>query len=194
MSNICMDTVVFYAKSQKEKVDLATLKLAFEKAYPSESAVDNKFSRFFVENNLPTQGLHLKGEVVELSLDGDVISLSCDVAWKPMYDAYACIADAFDVRFVMEAEEPGFEIYINTDCDSEYLTNRYKVYLSERPEDGSLDKIFDYADDETDFYFSSKDELLRWFSEHGEIEINTVHALQEQLGLFIMVYEYSDYQ
>lgn len=58
MSNICMDTVVFYAKSQKEKVGLATLKLAFEKAYPSESAVDNKFSRFFVENNLPTQGLN----------------------------------------------------------------------------------------------------------------------------------------
>lgn len=51
MSNICMDTVVFYAKSQKEKVGLATLKLAFEKAYPSESAVDNKFSRFFVEIN-----------------------------------------------------------------------------------------------------------------------------------------------
>lgn len=183
MANICMDTVVFYAASPGQEAGLAALRIAIEASYPAGTSVDDsRLCRIFEQNSIPTDGLNLRSDVVDVSLikDGH-ITLYCDSAWNPMYEAYLSLANHFGVSFELQAEESGCGVYINTDIYGTYLTTHYKVYLSERPEDGSLDALFDAADGDTDFYFDSVDDLLQWFRERGAIAADSLEALQDIL-------------
>ena len=130
--------------------------------------------------------------MVDTTLAGDEhITLYCDSAWSPMYEAYLCLADHFGVSFELQAEESGSGIYINTDINGAYLPTHYKAYLSERPGDGSLDALFDDADGDTDLYFDSEADLLRWFAECGGIVADSAQALQDILDAdYISIHEF----
>lgn len=108
-----------------------------------------------------------------------------------MYEAYLRLADHFGVSFELQAEESGCGIYINTDINGTYLPTQYKVYLSERAEDGSLDTLFDNACGDTDFYFDSENDLLQWFKERGGIAADSAQALQGILDAdYISIHEF----
>lgn len=182
MANICMDTVVFYAASDKQEKELATLRQALNECYPVGVSVDDSgLRRIFEQNGISTDGINLRSNVVDVSSEDSHIILYCDSAWEPMYEAYLRLADHFGVCFELMAEESGDCIYINTDINGVYLTTRYKAYLSERPEDGSLDMLFDNSCGDTDFYFDSEDDLLQWFKECGGIAVTSIQELQDIL-------------
>lgn len=182
MANTCMDTVVFYTTSDAQEKGLATMKQAFNDCYPIGTSVDNSgLRRIFEQNGIPTDGINLRSDVVDVSLEDSHITLYCDSAWSPMYEAYLSLASHFDVSFELQAEESGCGVYINTDINGAYLPTHYKAYLSERPEDGSLDTLFDAAGDDTDFYFNSEKDLLQWFGEHSSITAATLEELRKNL-------------
>lgn len=194
MANICMDTVVFYAAWDEQKKGLAELRRVINACYPDGTSVDDsRLCRIFEQNNIPTDGLDLRSDVVDTSLvDDDHITLYCDSAWSPMYEAYSSLADHFNVSFELQAEECGNGIYINTDTNGTYLPAHYKAYLDERAEDGSLDTLFDNADGDTDFYFDTENDLLQWFKECG-IDADSVQALQDILDdSYVSIFEFAD--
>lgn len=193
MANICTDTVVFYAASDEQENGLAALRQAVSACYPDGTSVDDsRLCRIFEQNSIPTDGLDLRSDVIDVSLiDDGYITLYCDSAWTPMYEAYLSLADHFNVSFELQAEECGCDIYINTDINGAYLPSHYKAYLSERPEDGSLDTLFDNADGDTDFYFDSEDDLLQWFRERGDVDADSVQALQDILDTaYVSIHEF----
>lgn len=193
MSNICMDTVVFYAASEGQEKGLAALRQAVSACYPDGTSVDgSRLCRIFEQNSIPTDGLNLRSNVTYTDLAGDGhITLYCDSAWNPMYEAYLCLADHFGVSFELQAEESGCGVYINTDINGAYLPTHYKAYLSERAQDGSLDTLFDNSGGDTDFYFHSEDDLLRWFKERGGIDADSVRALQDILDAdYVSIHEF----
>lgn len=192
MANVCMDTVVFYAASDGQEKGLAALKQAVNDCYPAGTSVDDsRLCRIFEQNGIPTDGISLRSNVVDVCTEDSHITLYCDSAWNPMYEAYLSIANYFGVSFELEAEEPGSSIYINTDINGAYLTNQYKAYLSERPSDGSLNMLFDNAHGDTDFYFSSDKELLQWFHECGGITTDSVETLQAALNHeYVSIHEF----
>lgn len=182
MANICMDTIVFYAASDSQEKGLATLRSAIASCYPVGTSVDDsRLSRIFEQNSIPTGGLCLRSNVVDASLDDSCITLYCDSAWSPMYEAYLSLAEHFGVSFELQAEEPGSNVYINTDMNGTYLPTHYKACLAEHPEDGSLDALFAAADGDTDLYFESEEELLQWFKECGGISADSAQDLQNIL-------------
>lgn len=192
MANICMDTVVFYAASDGEERGLAALKQAVNGCYPIGTSVDDSgLCRIFEQNNIPMDGINLRSNVVDFCTEDSHITLYCDSAWNPMYEAYLSIANYFGVSFELEAEEPGCCVYINTDINRAYLSNQYKACLSERPSDGSLNMLFDNAHGDTDFYFSSDNELLQWFRERGGITADSVETLRETLDCeYVSIHEF----
>lgn len=192
MANICMDTVIFYAASDEQEAGLNALREAVAACYPIGTSVDESmFCRIFDRHGIPTNGLHLRGDVVNTSLEEDHIRLDCDAAWTPMYDAYERLSEHFGVSFHLQAEECGNGIYFNTDINGTYLPTQYKVCLWERPADGSLDALFDAADGDTDFYFDSDRELLQWFRERSPINVATLEELKEHLEMYcVSVHEF----
>lgn len=136
-------------------------------------------------------GLCLRSDITDVSLEDDHITLYCDSAWNPMYEAYLSLASHFGVCFELEAEESGCGIYINTDINGTYLTTQYKAYLSERPEDGSLDILFDSSHGDTDFYFDSEKALLQWFRKRGGIAANSAQELKDTLDSdYVSIHEF----
>ena len=184
MANICMDTVVFYAVSDRQKSGLAALRQAVNACYPIGTSVDDsRLCRIFELNGIPTNNLNLRSNIINTSfVEDDHITLYCDSAWNPMYEAYSRLADYFGVSFELQAEESGCGVYINTDISGNYLSIHYKAYLSERAEDNSLDALFDAAGGDTDFYFNSEKDLLQWFRECGGISAATLKELKEHLA------------
>lgn len=194
MANICMDTVVFYAASGKQEKGLSAMKQAVNDCYPAGTSVDNsRLCRIFEKNSIPTDGISLRSNVADVSIEDSYITLYCDSAWNPMYEAYLSLANHFGVSFELEAEESGCGIYINTDVNGTYLTTQYKACLSERPSDGSLDMLFDNAHGDTDFYFSSGEEMLQWFGERGGITADSVQSLQDVLDNdYLSIHEFTN--
>ncbi|MBP2070769.1 hypothetical protein [Thermoanaerobacterium butyriciformans] len=88
-------------------------------------------------------------------------------AWKPMIDAYNKIADMYNLNFVVKAEEPGHEIYINTDITGKYFPERYifKFYCnSDLPWNFLVDKLKSL---DTQMYFSNFTQISEVLSEYG---------------------------
>lgn len=134
MANTCIDTIVFYTASDAQEKGLAAMKQAVNDCYPIGTSVDDSgLRRIFEQNGIPTDGINLRSDVVDVSLEDNHITLYCDSAWSPMHEAYLSLASHFDVSFELQAEESGCGVYINTDINGAYLPTHYKAYLSERP-------------------------------------------------------------
>jgi len=189
-----MDTVVFFVAKNNQKKGFLRLKQAVADCYPAGAAAhDTRLRKIFEQNDIPTDGLCLRSDVVDVSLEDDYVVLCCDSAWSPMYTAYLCLAHHFGVGFELRAEEPGCGIYINTDVKGTYLTDRYLVCLSEPPSDGSLDRLFADPYGDTDFYFDSEDDLLQWFKERGGIAAGSVQELRDTLDEeYVAIHEFEN--
>ena len=193
MANQCMDTVVFYAEHNRQEAGLARLAEAFMACYPEgRKPEDSAFGRILMWLGIQTKGIHTRGDVICHGMDGEEFWMECEAAWTPMYNAYRAIAEYFGVEFVMRAEEPGFHIYVNTDTTGNHLPDRYKVFLAEKPKDGSLDAVFDMASGEKELYFLSDEDVLDWFS-GGGIRAASLRELQSMLDKeYACIYEFDD--
>ncbi len=194
MANECMDTVVFYAVSEDQEKGLIKFRDAVRCCYDTKGSADgSSLRRIFEENGISVSDLSLRSSVVYSDLEGGHVTLECISAWNPPYEAYSRLAESFGIGFVLQAEEPGFSIYYNTDMDKRYLTTEYKVYLAERPEDHSLDGLFDNACGDTDLYFDSDEELLEWFRKCGSVNVKTVEQLKEYMDEeYVCIHEFEN--
>lgn len=101
------------------------------------------------------ESVHCRGGITGLSINDDNSSLRIDmeIAWEPNED------DMFDLinseypglQMVMLAEEPGCEIYINTDRDHKYFEDRWRLEWSLYDETGK-------EVDEDTYYFAYDEE------------------------------------
>lgn len=194
MANECMDTVVFYAESEDQEKGLSKFREAVMSCYGIKMPADeSSLIQIFKINGITANDISLRSNVVYSVFDSGYVKLECISAWSPPYEAYSRIAESFWISFVLQAEEPGFSIYINTDMDKKFLTVEYKVYLRERPEDHSLDSLFYHAGGDTDFYFDSDGELLEWFREYGSVNAGTVQELRACMDeKYVCLYEFEN--
>lgn len=194
MANECMDTIVFYAASSGQEKELIKFREAVESCYGTKmSADESSLILIFEKNGISVSDLSIRSDVLYSDFGNGYVTLECVSAWSSPYEAYSKLAKYFGISFVLQAEEPGFSIYYNTDMDKRYLTTQYKVYFAERPEDHLLDSLFDKTCGDSDFYFDSEEELLEWFKECGFVNVKTVEQLKEYLDEeYVCIYEFEN--
>lgn len=194
MANECMDTVVFYAASNDQEKRLIKFRETVESCYGTKMSNDeSSLILIFEKNGIPVSDLSIRSDVLYSDFGNGYVTLECVSAWSPPYEAYSKLAKYFGISFVLQAEEPGFSIYYNTDMDKRYLTTQYKVYFAERPEDYSLDSLFDKTCGDIEYYFDSEEELLKWFKECGFVNVKTVEQLKEYLDEeYVCIYEFEN--
>lgn len=192
MANICMDTVVFYTEDRASSENLQKMQEAIKTCYPTgRHCTENDISMLFSYLGIPVENLYLRGDVNYYTFGNFFVELACDSAWRPMADAYDALSRHFGLKVVYMSEEPGLSIYCNTDSDGLFLKTHYKVVLSDRPKDGSLDKLFDAAGEDRDFYFTRESEVLEWLRENGDIQADSIQELLNIVDTdYIDVHEY----
>lgn len=76
MANVCMDTVVFYATLDSQKEGFFQLKQAVADCYPQGIDVDDsRLCRIFEQNGISTDGLCLRSDIADVSLEDFSICL-----------------------------------------------------------------------------------------------------------------------
>ena len=162
MPNWCNTEVIFTGKNIKKLYN------DWKRADKEIKEGDKHWlGRLFLYKNVPTEHLpYCRGFVDDIELYEYLLIRSSD-AWEPMLDAYEKIADMYDLDFVIKAEEPGQGIYLNTDIEGNFFTERYifeffvESYVSPTPLIRKLEKLSDYM------YFSSFTEISEVLSEYG---------------------------
>lgn len=159
MANFCSNSIVFYSKDkQKLSVFLRKIYAAFDSqgsgiynlmvlhGYKDReilNSIDKRDCFTFCDSKLRT--------------DKDIYSFQVDEesAWVPHMEVFRKILRqkyGNAIRMVFLSEECGNDIYINTDTEGKYFTERYKVECSHGKE---------YKDE----YFSEYSDLIRFVNE-----------------------------
>ena len=190
MANICCDDVYFFSKTNPEGIrslweDLETsiiLCRDIEKAW---------LGNLFQYKKIDTEDISLCGTVGYMEWNGDNILLGLETRWSPLFDAYAAIAKAYGVTFVMQSIEPGESIYFNTDHSGIYFPDHYIISLED---EDSLTPSGIRIGDKLEYgqMFESEDSLLMYFHNLG-YHAKSVKELKGVLeGSDIYIHEFED--
>ena len=186
MANICSDDVCF---SDDNPEGIASLWKDLETAITPGYKDDlGNIRRLFLHAGIATDGISLRGTIIDMEKNDTRILLSLDTAWRPLHDAYTAIANTYGVSFVMRSMEPGCGIFYNTDDTRSTFPDRYCVTGEtsiDTPCGIPLEEKVDYGT-----AFSSENALMETFHDLGYPE-ETLEALAgtlDEQGVYIHSY------
>lgn len=113
------------------------------------------------------EAFYLRGFIQGFEMEDGLLQIQMSSAWGPCVSAWYMICDYYDLTFVLSAEEPGCDVYINTDQSREIYPEIMKVSWID--EDNEL---YDETDDVSD-----AQDILRWLEEEEYID-----PIQDFLG------------
>lgn len=122
------------------------------------------------------------------------IRLDSDDAWSPCIKAYETIARMYGVKCVIQAEEFGSEVYVNTDKEGRFFTDRYTIDNCEYSFEGDeeLGEILGF--NEGHWYFETKEEVIELFKDYSKKNIKTITDIRKILEPYdchLHIYMYS---
>lgn len=176
MANYCANSIAFYGDLNQLKV----LHKHIERTllmHPYEPRITTLLN----EMNLDSNVNDLRHFIIDLNpiisdSDNDThhFILSTESAWCPMTEDFNVILkqpEFSTINYVYTAEEPGMDIYINTDTKQQFLTPKYR--------------FFSYIKDAVhEEHFSSLPELITWVNAIFSVLIDsnaTIHSIITQL-------------
>ena len=172
MANYCSNSIVFYSKDR--------LKLArfLRKVYAAFDSIGSGFYNLLVLHgytNRQITGLADKRDCftycdTKLTLNKDTYSFKVDVetAWEPhMAVFYKILREKYDnrIHLVYMAEECGSQLYINSDKDGKYFSERYMVDCCHN---GEFLKE----------YFNNYPEAVAWIKDEYGVDINEYDSMK----------------
>ena len=172
MANICLNYVTLFEQND----DQIKLKRAYEKLLAAYEEAQNEFGDVNLLDLLEvlwvdskkTNGLDGRSWITYMDLqinDSEIEGIILDIesAWSPCEDALALLRKALGrtFKFVYVAEEPGCEVFVNTDIEHRFYTDIYNVEIyAESEEEGIISEVFhiqayDHSDEECLNYIHS---------------------------------------
>lgn len=135
MPNWCMTEVVFTGTAENLQRLYQDLKTVLAKHD------DGWLGRLLEYHGVPQENIKCRGFITGFELktlkDGTpYLHLETEDAWVPQVDAYNQYAQLYKLNYVYLAEEPGCEIYINTDLERKFFRKDYVFELfADSPEE-----------------------------------------------------------
>lgn len=189
MPNLCFDDICFYSDTNPQGLSELWYDLERSIVICPHHAL-SWIGNLFAYKKLNTDGIGLRGNISFMERNDDNILISADTAWSPLYDAYAAIARAYGVSFVMESIEPGFNIYYNTDESGIFFPDKYLVKIDDEslvtPSGSVLSQELENGEP-----FPSEESLLQKFSELG-YHAKSIQELQEMLDEKVTICEFTN--
>lgn len=139
MPNWCMDSVTFYAGEKGNLENVKQLQRDFETALRTIEQGDTWWiGRLLVFKGVPYEGTSEQPSIrcrsfvdhydaLEEVEENESFTINTSSAWHPMTEMYDWIAETYQVEYVLHAEEPGVKLYVNTDTEGVYYTDRYYI-------------------------------------------------------------------
>ena len=137
MPNWCMDCVTFYPKEAGQLGKLEQLRQDLNQALATiEVGAENWIGRLLVYKGMPIEKaedrnvIDCRGFVSDKDASADDterFEIIVDSAWSPIEEMYDWMAKTYDLEYVYIAEEGGTGLFINTDVEGKFYTDRYYI-------------------------------------------------------------------
>lgn len=156
MANYCMNDIVFYSINREQIVNLFEQVKSTLNSFKCDTTLFKLLQ--CLENQSSLEIIKDKRNFIidcsELQQAGDeyFFHMYTEAAWVPHIEDIDLLlsADAFsEIQYVYTAEEPGMEIYVNSDVEHKFLDNKYLFY-------------YWCGNEEEDQYFSNEDNLKEY--------------------------------
>ena len=187
MANICCDDVCFFSDDNAEGIESLwkDLETAITPGYKDDLG---SIRHLFLHAGIATDGISLRGTIIDMEKNDTRILLSLDTAWRPLHDAYSAIANTYGVSFVMRSMEPGCGIFYNTDDTGSTFPDRYCVTGEtsiDTPCGIPLEEKVDYGT-----AFPSENALMETFHDLGYTEetLEVLAGTLDEQGAYIHSY------
>ena len=201
MPNWCSNSVAFYQKN-KGTTMLEAFYADIQKYQnykdPETSNSSSWVGHWLESNRIDTKNLYARGFFNHCELSDDHVRIDMETAWGPLPEIWDLMADKYDLAYVYISQEPGCEVYVNTDIVGMYFSTRYQLNYFEienldvdartlAAHDDLLQKIC-----EETMYFDSWEEVVDIFKplvfEFEDIEV--LNRRLEVLGISVYQYDY----
>ena len=199
MANICETAIAFFATAEEYTDKLVDFYNKLTDLKKSKERLPIYFNSVYIAEQFGIDTKHIEWSCIQDISDIEAhgtyrgFKVHQDDKWSPNLEFWDLIIEqeyttddgGRMIDYVYEAEEPGCEIYINTDVDGEFFCDLYKV-------DAHLPKDLFCGEDMTE-YFSSTEDLLDALKMLAEKILNYNEADDVKLENFINEYLQNHY-
>lgn len=179
MPNWCSTSVVL--KGERAAEFYKDLTKALEEK-PEKGADKNWIGHLFVYKGIDCSKINARSFVQYKELEDNYVRLDNEDAWGPKTEVYNKIAEMYNLTYVYIAEEPGCQVFINTDKSGDFFSDRYYFSYESNlkiKNPTPLEKVFTELDNIR--YFSEFKYITKVFSEYG-IECNSEEDMENLIA------------
>jgi len=200
MPNWCRSSIAFYQEDGgNAMIDafFADVQKYQDYKVPESGKASDWVGHWLQSNRIDTDNIYSRGFFTDCELHADHVRVDMETAWAPLTEVWDLMAEKYNLSYVYIADEPGCEVYVNTDSAGRFFTTRYMI------------NYFDVDDLELDVgtmaefgerlrriggkatYFASWEEVEFEFKGFG-FKVVDLESLNKRLAVFgIRVYEYN---
>ena len=195
MPNWCSTYIVIHTtrKSPNATISLEKLHSEIKNVISGESRIENGFGPNWLGNvadkfNVYSDKLSCRGQIIEISdinyVDNtqderihDYFTMQIEEAWSP--DSPQWIKELILPKFIglgieYSAEEPGDDIFINTDVYGIYISERYLIDMDIGLPKSKFSEEYEY--------FESDEDLISYINKKTGEEFETVYQVEKYLS------------
>lgn len=168
MPNWCTTNITF----EGNKKDIKDFHEKLIKITKTPSRIENDFGSHWLGNVvdyfvLDSNVVRCRGSISYIDTCFDLSEEECyfeivtDTAWEPMINMWSLIIEEYypSISFVYVAEEPGCEIFINTDTEGKHYTDRFLLDLRIPLSKKGAKNIEERG------YFESEEEVIKYINQ-----------------------------
>ena len=201
MPNWCSNSIAFYHEGGGRTILEAfymDMQKYLEYTEPKTRKKSDWVGHWLQSNRVNTDNLYTRGFFTSCELNADHVRVDMETAWAPLPEVWDLMAEKYGLAYVHISEEPGCEVYVNTDRAGRFFTTQYLLNYFDVDNLGlDADTMEKYGERLREFsgethYFDSWEDVAEAFEVFGFGATN-LDGLNECLGVLgLRVYEYSD--
>ncbi|MCL2698158.1 MAG: hypothetical protein FWE74_08770 [Oscillospiraceae bacterium] len=199
MPNWCNNSIAFYQEDGGN--DLLEAFYTDIERYQNFTNVNGSLSNwcghYLISNKIDTDEVYCRGFFTNCELYSDHVRIDMETAWGSLPEIYEKFAEKYGLSFVYIAEESGCEIYVNTDIEGRFFTDRYILdYFEVEGLELDAETMTEYGARlktlaENTHYCESFEDVMKSFKDFGFFADN-IESLNKHLEQFnITVHEYT---
>jgi hypothetical protein len=199
MPNWCSNSIAFYQEDGGNAL-LEAFYTDIEKYqnFEDEAGRTSDWVGHWLESNrINPDDLYTRGFFSYCELNSDHVRVDMETAWGPLPEVWDKMAEKYGLSYVYTAEECGMAIYVNTDVDGRFFTDRYLLdYFEVKNLELDAETLAKYGErlkelSEETAYYDDFTDVLNDFKDFG-FYATDIESLNKCLETFnIMVHEYS---
>jgi hypothetical protein len=200
MANWCNNSIIFYQEdggnAMAEAFYTDIKKYQNYKDYET-GEVSDWVGHWLQSNQIDTGIVYSRGFFTNCELEGNYVRIDMETAYTPLPEIWDLMAGKYELSYVYLSEEPGCEIYVNTDDEGRFFPMRYTADCYDIPvetlDSDFLEKCRQWIEDYQGeiLYFNSWEEVLKTFEvfDFHAADLEDLNSKLEVLN--IRVHEYS---